>query len=123
MRRKLDLALLTMMWMASAVVAAAQADQGDLIGLPDAEVSDDDLAATSVPPPDSAADGTQQRLLALGADQGLNRRLPQRIDTPAWVLPPFENIVLGLAGQDTPFGPPPEPVEILLTTLPDPVAP
>jgi hypothetical protein len=121
MRRKLGLALLTI-WTVAAVAAAAQADQGDLIGLPDAEVSNDDLAATSVPPPDAAADGTQRRLLALGADQGLNRRPPQRIDTPAWILPPFENIVLGLA-QDTPLGPPPEPVEIILTTLPDPVAP
>jgi hypothetical protein len=114
--------LLLTMWAVSIAVSAAKAD--DLVGLPDGEFSEGDLAATSVPPPDSAVDGERQRLLAMGADQGLHRRQPQRIDTPAWMRSPFEGAVLALAGEDFPLGsPPPESVDIILMSLPDPVAP
>jgi hypothetical protein len=121
MWRKVGTVLLTI-WSVSAAVAAAGADEGDLSGLPDREFSADDLAATSVPPPDAAVEEEQHRLLALGADQGLHRRQPQRIDTPAWTRSPFEGVVRGLASESF-GGPPPDSVDIILMSLPDPVAP
>jgi hypothetical protein len=113
--------VLFLVWTASAIVTAAVAD--DLvIGLPDGEFSADDLAATAVPPAGAVVEEEQQRLL--GADQGLSRRPPQRIDTPAWVRPPFEGVVRGLAGEDFPFdGPPPASVDLIVGSLPDPVVP
>jgi hypothetical protein len=122
MRRRVGTILLTL-WTASvAGPLAAVAD--DLSGLPNGAFSEGDLAATSAPPPDAAVEDEQQRLLAMGADQGMSRRPPQRIDTPAWTLSPFEGVVRGLVGEDFPLGgPPPESVELILMSLPDPVVP
>jgi hypothetical protein len=118
MWRRVGTVLLTIC--AVSAVPAARADEGDVIGLPDSAFSDDDLAATSAPPPDSPVD-RERRLLALGVDQGLHRRPPQRIDTPAWMRPPFEGAVLALAGEDFPFGgPPPESIDIILMSSPTP---
>ena len=64
---------------------ATAAETDMLISLEDFQATGDaELAATAVPLEAVApTDGERRRLLALGGDQGVSRRLVQRIDTPA----------------------------------------
>jgi hypothetical protein len=84
--------------------AATEADM--LISLEDSQVAGDaELAATAVPLQAAAAtDGERRRLLALGCDQGVSRRLVQRIDTPAWTRTPFDDVVMSSARAEMPLG-------------------
>jgi hypothetical protein len=85
---------------------AAAAETDMLISLADSQATGDaELAATAVPLQAVApADGERRRLLALGGDQGVSRRLVQRIDTPAWTRTPFDDVVLSSARVDLPLG-------------------
>jgi hypothetical protein len=88
------------------LVGAAAIETDMLIPLEDSQAAGDgELAATAVPLQTVApADGTRCRLLALGGDQGVSRRLVQHVDTPAWTRAPFDDVVMSSARVDLPLG-------------------
>ncbi len=45
-----------------------------------------------------------RRVLAMGGDQGVSRRLVQRIDTPAWARTPLDDVVMTSARTEAPLG-------------------
>ena len=85
---------------------AAAAETDMLISLEASRATGDaELAATAVPLQAVApTDRERRRLLALGGDQGVSRRLVQRIDIPAWTRTPFDDVVLSSARVDLPLG-------------------